>query len=266
MIGICRQQPINWFYAIKSSDTTFVAKNRHRFVRSIDTRESDPGEEIFRGFTASHYAAYFNSVEILQLVLQDEIQVCTEELVPIKAPGIGRSASFKLQPGSNVLSIALLRASAKCVRFILRFLVESDGFQAINNQDANNLSVLQIAAICNFQDAALVLRNERILKLLLAKGSRGDCSILFQAAYFGRPLVVQALIELVQRGMYVSLIQQMFEATDSSKMTVRMLAKTPINYEKLGSTLELKQQCAALVEELGVQLKLVAAVGKNLGI
>lgn len=78
----------------------------------------------------------------------------------------------------------------------------------------------------------------------------GDMTPVMNAAFFGRPLVAQIIIDLAKEEKYKEGVYKMVLQRDNGGATCLDLCKTEVDYLKYGCSMEEKQQVYQLFREL----------------
>ena len=104
-----------WFAAAKGDNKVFVCQNYRQFKTAVEKRKTDYKEGIFQGFSAIHYAIYFDNIDVIKILLQSECWQKTAKEVKITAPSISEYCKYILPAGSNTLQLALLRGKKQTI-------------------------------------------------------------------------------------------------------------------------------------------------------
>lgn len=167
----------------------------------------------------------------------------TEKEVAIPSPGFSPQAKYRLLGGSTCLGIALLRGKGEVVRIIVDFLQNNPDKRTgvIGKLDDDNLCTYLIATICKIPEAHDLMKNPLFIDNEFFLCKTGDMTPVMNAAFFGRPLVAQIIIDLAKEEKYKEGVYKMVLQRDNGGATCLDLCKTEVDYLKYGCSMEEKQ-------------------------
>ncbi|CAL6084511.1 Ankyrin_repeat protein 1 [Hexamita inflata] len=230
-----------WFTACIKNDVPRLIELSKSFKNARDKRPSDPAKQIFQGFTALHYACYFNCAPSVLYLLNLEADDLTNSAHQIQAPGFSKFSKCKLHSNSSCLQIALLRASAQSINCILQY-IDSHDTKIEGNIDDSGFNNLVTASMCHGTIVKSVFFNQKLLQTELPQIRTGNFTPVMNAAYYGRPLVAAIFVKLSQQKEFQEFIFKQLLTRDEQKLTCIEICQSEIDYVKYGTSLANKKQ------------------------
>ncbi|CAL6114848.1 Conserved_hypothetical protein [Hexamita inflata] len=162
-----------WFLACKEGALDFIERSINDCKGSFDKRRLSRNMEIFQGWSAIHYAAYFGQLEVVKYLYQHEMQLTTLMDCVIDAPGIGYGIDYLCSRGSNLMQIAILGDNFSVVQWLVQRAEVDTTLQTVLMQpNARRHSTMCTAALAWRSRSGQLFLQSKVIQLEIGQIKR----------------------------------------------------------------------------------------------
>lgn len=192
----------NWIKAASTGNLTIINKQLSKMKGKRDTRTTNTDGNIFAGFTAMHYACYFNHLQVVQKLFDFEYMLKTGEKTRIKSKLGPADVEMTLEKDSTPLMIAIARGSIPVAKFLLEKASTSGGTvtqQILGVSNTSGLTALGMACSSSNKEMIdlILLKDAILLKTELHMTSSTGTNAIHHLALFSRTEVFDKLTNYI---------------------------------------------------------------------
>lgn len=233
--------------AIESNYIQKIQELLQTHGRLVDTRRADPKSNIFAGFAAIHYAAYFNLHQSFSIIFDKENDITTGQEILINT----RLAMIPLGQNSSALQIAILRKSSDVIRFYDRKITGDPKFrnQFLPFQNRIGATHLHLAVLnCDCPAVMELFENRFLIETELPVGASTE-GIFGVICTFGqqKPLTMLMKHQELHQLVYKVVLQY------TKKPNYLDLCERDVDYQLYNTSktqkAQLKKQMAILIQD-----------------
>ncbi|CAL6025217.1 Conserved_hypothetical protein [Hexamita inflata] len=119
---LCLRSPLpEWFTAIIREDGDYIQQNLGKYSGKFDERQTDSAQGNVHGIAGIHYAAIYNRIVALQLLIPEEYSLVSKTPMQLTTVLLPNAKAFQLASGQDALHISLARGNFFFAREVLNY-------------------------------------------------------------------------------------------------------------------------------------------------